>query len=62
VTRSGTYEWIRAHAREYWGEWLALYEGQLIAHGPDSSHVVREGREKSPQPDFLLFFAGDYPR
>jgi hypothetical protein len=54
--------WIKAHAHEFWGEWLAIYDGQLIAHGSDALTVVRDGREKSPQPDFLLFYAGEYPR
>jgi hypothetical protein len=55
------YEWIHAHAEEYWGEWLALYDGELLAHGKDSGEVIREARVKSPQPDFLLFFAGPNP-
>jgi hypothetical protein len=57
-----SYEWIRAHAAEYWGEWLALLDGQLIAHGKDSSEVLREARANSPQPDFLFFYAGPYER
>lgn len=57
-----SYEWIRAHAEEYWGEWLALLDGQLIAHGKDSREVLREGRLKSPEPDFLFFYAGPYER
>jgi len=54
------YEWIHAHARDYWGEWLALYDGVLIAHGPDSGDVIDRARRASPAPDFLLFFAGRY--
>ena len=57
-----SFEWIRAHAEEYWGEWLALLDGQLIAHGKDSGEVLREARANSPEPDFLFFFAGPYER
>ena len=57
-----SFNWIRAHASEYWGEWLALLDGNLIAHGKDSTAVLREAREKSPEPDFLFFYAGPYER
>jgi hypothetical protein len=57
-----SFEWIRAHASEYWGEWLALLDGRLIAHGKDSGDVLREARANSPEPDFLFFFAGPYVR
>jgi hypothetical protein len=53
-------EWFKAHAREYWGQWLAVYDGQLIAHGTDSSAVLREARAKSPHPEFVFFYAGEY--
>jgi hypothetical protein len=27
-------KWLRDHAAEYYGEWIALKDGQLIAHAP----------------------------
>jgi hypothetical protein len=55
------FEWIKANAHAYYGEWLAIYEDSLLAHGPDMEIVRAEGREKSPSPDFLMFHAVGMP-
>jgi hypothetical protein len=32
-------QWLREHAHEYPGEWVALLGDRLIAHGPDRAAV-----------------------
>jgi len=43
---SGTLDilWLREHVDEYRGQWIALKDGQLVAHAPS----VRELKEKLP--------------
>jgi hypothetical protein len=43
---SGTLDilWLREHIDEYRGQWIALKDGQLVAHAP----TVRELKEKLP--------------
>jgi hypothetical protein len=49
---SGTLDilWLRAHADEYHGEWIALKDGQLVAHAP----TVRELKAQVPSFDGLF--------
>ena len=35
-------EWLRDHAAEYYGEWIALKNGQLIAHAPTAHALKRQ--------------------
>ena len=37
--------WIRAHAHEYPGCWLAIYQDQLIAADPDPGVVIAEAQQ-----------------
>jgi hypothetical protein len=55
------FNWIKANAGQYYGQWLALYEGELLAHGDDPAAVRAEARAKSPAPDFLFFHAVGMP-
>lgn len=40
--------WLKAEASKYAGEWIALYQGQLLAHGPQyrevRDEVARQGK------------------
>jgi hypothetical protein len=49
------FNWIKANAGQYYGQWLAIYEDELLAHGDDYGTVRAEARAKSPNPDFLCF-------
>lgn len=31
-------------ARTYAGQWVILYQGQVVAHGTDATQVAREGK------------------
>lgn len=42
VDRQKDYEWLRDHAQEYTGQWVALHEGQLLA----ASETLRDISEK----------------
>ena len=55
------FNWIKANAGSYYGQWLALYEGELLAHGDDYGTVREQARAKSPNPDFLMFHAVGMP-
>ncbi|NOT64141.1 MAG: hypothetical protein HOP19_28330 [Acidobacteria bacterium] len=33
--------WLALHADEYRGQWVALYQGKLIAHGNDSAALAQ---------------------
>jgi hypothetical protein len=47
--RRPEYAWLREHAHEYSGEWVALDGDRLLAHGVDFAAIVAliplEGRE-----------------
>lgn len=50
------YAWLRAHAHEYPGRWLALSGDQLIAADPDRKRVMDEVRATCSPEDALLYF------
>jgi hypothetical protein len=56
------FDWIKANAGAYYGQWLALDQGVLLAHGSDANEVAAAAREKAPEADFMLFHAVGYPR
>ncbi len=37
--RSREYQWLKDHAREYVGQWVALEGDQLVAHGTTAKEV-----------------------
>ncbi|MCI0662690.1 MAG: DUF5678 domain-containing protein [Acidobacteria bacterium] len=47
--------WLNEHAREYQGEWVALYNGRLLAHGNDSK-VLAGAVKLSGAPLPLILF------
>jgi hypothetical protein len=48
--------WLREHAQEYPGCWLAVYEDRLIAASPDRRSVVQAARAELGSEGVLLFF------
>lgn len=50
------YAWIREHAREYPGRWLAVFEDRLIAADPDLDVVTAAARrELGDRPASLIY-------
>lgn len=56
------FEWIKAHAHGYYGQYLALFDGQLLAHGMDRKQVSAEAHQKVDSDQILIFHAVGYPR
>jgi predicted DNA-binding antitoxin AbrB/MazE fold protein len=38
------YDWLRVHRQDYAGQYVALFNDQLIAHGTDGSSVLQQAR------------------
>lgn len=39
------YEWLAQHQREYIGQWIALKDGQLLAHNRQAKEVFAKAKE-----------------
>ena len=50
------YAWLRAHARDYPGCWIAVFEDQLVAADPDLNLVLSVVRAAPGAEDALLHF------
>lgn len=48
--------WLRAHAREYPGCWLAVYGDRLIAADPDFEEVFKTSKSTPGATDPLFYF------
>lgn len=48
--------WLRDHAREYPGCWLAVHDDRLLAASPDREHVLAAAREALGTDGAFLFF------
>jgi hypothetical protein len=48
--------WLRQHAAEYPGCWLAVFEDRLVAADPDLGTVIRETRRALGSEGALLHF------
>jgi hypothetical protein len=56
--RSREHQWLRENSHHYVGEWLALDDGKLIAHGKVAKEVFAEAAALGyEQP--LVFFVAD---
>ncbi len=56
------YEWLAQHQREYIGKWIALKDGELIAHGETGREVFARVKELGVElPLVLLVEAPDVP-
>jgi hypothetical protein len=48
------YAWLRQHAREYPGCWLAIFEDRLIAADPDLANVLATVRQTPGAEEALI--------
>jgi hypothetical protein len=55
-TRDAEHRWLREHAREYPGRWLALLGDRLIAAEQDLSAVLKQVRKTERPDEVLLHF------
>lgn len=56
--RSREHQWLRENSHNYIGQWLALDDGKLIAHGKIAKEVFAEARALGyVRP--LIFFVAD---
>lgn len=54
--------WLRAHRNDYRGQWVALYQGELVAHGTDGVAAVETARSQGiPEPFIAFIPAADNP-
>ena len=50
------YAWLREHAREYPGRWLAVYQNELVSAAPDLKTVLVQMRADPRHQEALLHF------
>jgi hypothetical protein len=55
-SRDREFAWLKQHASEYPGCWLAIYEDRLIAADPDRRVVIAKAREELGQESALLYY------
>ncbi|MEP7339741.1 MAG: DUF5678 domain-containing protein [Acidobacteriota bacterium] len=48
-------EWLQQHRDEYQGQWVALYDGKLIAHGNDSQALAQAVKASGAPIPLILF-------
>jgi hypothetical protein len=53
--------WLREHAHEYPGCWLAVYEGRLITADPDFTAVADAAERELGKENVFLFFQPSKP-
>lgn len=56
LSRTEEHQWLREHAHEYPGRWLALLGGKLIAAEQELSTVLDQVRRTARPDDVLLHF------
>jgi hypothetical protein len=49
-------QWLKAHAHEYPGRWMAVHGGQLIALADDHPSLLEAARTKLGHDHFVVFF------
>jgi hypothetical protein len=52
--------WLREHAHEYRGQWLAIFGDQLLAADKSLANVMKVVRETPGAEDALLHFQGPH--
>jgi hypothetical protein len=60
-SRSQEMKWLKEHAHEYPGCWLAIHGGDLIAADPDRRVVIAKAREILGEEGALLFRQPERP-
>ena len=54
--------WLQSHRDDYRGQWVVLYQGNLVAHGADGETVTKTARAQGITEPFLAFIpAEDLP-
>lgn len=48
-------QWLENHKEEYRGQWVALHNGVLIAHGTDGEAVVKTVHQTGVKMPLILF-------
>jgi len=48
--------WLRQHGREYYGQWVALLEGELLASSPSLDDVISHLEKNPPDRRILLHY------
>jgi hypothetical protein len=56
LDRSSELQWLREHAKEYRGQWVAVLQDRLLAHSPILREVTRHLEEVAPGAPALLHF------
>lgn len=54
-------QWLRRHAGQFPGQWVAVYKDQLVASGPDFQAVLAEVRRTPGKADALMHFQPGKP-
>ena len=52
-TPTKDYSWLASHPEieeKYLGEWIAVHDGQVIAHGRDLDRIIKETSQQDPPP------------
>lgn len=54
--------WLQANRNDYRGQWVVLYNGELVAHGTDGIAAVETAQSKGiPEPFIAFIPAEDRP-
>jgi hypothetical protein len=61
VSREREFQWIREHALEYSGQWVALLDDRVLASGRDLKSVMAELQQLEGGADVLLHFQPQGP-
>jgi hypothetical protein len=54
--RSAEIRWLKEHAREYRGQWVALLESELLGHGQDFEALTKHLDSVDPEHAAILHF------
>jgi hypothetical protein len=57
--RSAEVQWMRDHAEEYRGEWVALIGSELLGHSPELGDLMKHLRAEAPEAPALLQYIED---
>ncbi len=48
-------QWLKEHKEKYRGQWVALFDGKLIAHGTDGETVVKMVHQANVKMPLIVF-------
>ena len=54
IDRTREMNWLQEHSREYAGQWVALWEDQLISCGDDGAAIFAEAKAKGIERPLLV--------